>query len=51
MFAEVGPLTMDEKVYSDAQSYIKKLERERTFDVAITNSNIGHLNKQSLPLK
>ena len=51
MFAEVGPLTMDEKVYSDAQGYIKKPEKERTFNVAITKSNISHLNKQSLPKK
>jgi len=51
MFAEVGPLTMDESVYKETQEFIKKPEKDRSFEVIIKTSNIDHLNQMELPLK
>lgn len=51
MFAEVGPLTMDEDVFSSTQEYMNKPESERTFFVSIKRSNIQHLISKNIPIK
>jgi hypothetical protein len=49
MFAEVGPLVMDDEVLKITQAYIKKSESDRSFRVRIINSNIKNLTDKNLP--
>ena len=51
MFAEVGPLTMDEDVFSQAQSFISKPEASRRFYVHINSSNIQQIKDIGMPIK
>ncbi|CAI2385371.1 unnamed protein product [Moneuplotes crassus] len=49
MFAEVGPLTMDDGIFKKAQEYIEMNENDRNFSIRIKQSNIGALKDKSLP--
>lgn len=49
MFAEVGPLVMDDEVLITTQGFIKKQENDRNFNIRLIQSNIKNLVDKKLP--
>lgn len=49
MFAEVGPLVMDDEVLTTTQGFIKKSENDRNFNIRLIQSNIKNLVDKKLP--